>query len=170
MHPISSIGIDPGARGAVALRRRDRSVLARRLPAVAGPWGATVDADALYNTLLALMIDDPTVIVIEKVGGMRGQSASAAFTFGATCGVIHATVCRLGLPVVYVDPRTWRAKLGVYGYARAHCTPDAKTASRAIADANYPQCSWQWAAKGAVDLAEAALIAEFGIVTHGVNT
>jgi energy-converting hydrogenase Eha subunit A len=101
------------------------------------------------------------VCVIELVGGISGQSASAAFNFGRTCGMIAAVCEHLFPRVAYVPPATWRGKLGVHGYAR-RTGIEGKDASRAVATELWPADAAQFRRKKDDGPAEAALLAEYG--------
>ena len=47
-------------------------------------------------------------VFIEKVGGITGQSASAAFNFGAGWGFIKGVVATLRISFTLVSPQTWK--------------------------------------------------------------
>lgn len=161
------LGIDPGLKGGFAFLG-DKTLSIGRLP-VAGlkrnRKGRTeLDVRAFY----ALLCDErPDTVVIENVGGIKGQGAGGAFTFGETCGALRAA-CQIyatnyGLLDVFhkVSPVVWRARMGV----RRRCIEDrvdAKEGSRRVATRIWPEQSAAWADRKEDDgVAEALLIAAY---------
>lgn len=101
------------------------------------------------------------VLVVERVGGLPGQSAARGFSFGEGCGVLRACAEIVGLRVVFVEPAIWRAKLGV----RAAVLPgekDSKAASRRVALQHFPNAEYLFKRKKDDGLWEAALLALYG--------
>ena len=116
------IGIDPGITGAFV--RYDSAgggtiIDVNDMPKLRVTVGAGVravlDFDSMSEMVYKLIRSwEPELIVMEKPGGMTGQSASAAFTFGYVCGQIFAAVkihakCR----VHTVAPVTWKKAMKV---------------------------------------------------------
>lgn len=137
-------------------------VMAWRLPSIDAPHGATVDAEQLYALLVQCAAFAPRGVVIERVGGMPRDGASRAWAFGFTCGLIHEAVRRAGIPAHYAAPQSWRGCLGVYAHARKYHISDTKQASRAVASELFPTSARLWPNAARSDLAEAALLAEYG--------
>lgn len=91
------IGIDPGIKGGIAVARRSAGghVAVQRIRMPVGPDGE-VSSHGVFcmvrNALYANIIETagvpraPLFLYVEAVGGIRGQSASAAFTFGESTG------------------------------------------------------------------------------------
>ena len=81
------VGIDPGSLGALALLDGGRLVDVADMPIVKVRRGKT-DKSELEGYELARLLRrwDARLGVIEAVGGMTGQSASAAFNFGRPPG------------------------------------------------------------------------------------
>jgi len=94
-----------------------------------------------------------TVFVIERVGGMPGQSAPAAFNFGYGCGVLVTAARAAGLRIERVEPSVWKAALRV---------PRDKNAARARASDMMPTHAHLWPLKKHDGRAEAALLARYG--------
>lgn len=151
------LGIDPGASGAIASLDEDgRLVAVADMPTCMVRVGksdrARVSA-SLLRDLLAADADAVTMIVIEKVGGMTGQSASASFTFGYGCGLVEGVAAALALPLVLVTPQSWKKSAGI---------PAAKGASREAAMRLWPAQAGLFARVKDDGRAEAALIARHG--------
>lgn len=86
----------------------------------------------------------------ERVGGLPGQSAAGAFTFGYGCGALFAFARALGFRIERVEPSIWK---------RAMRCPADKQAARARASELFPRHSHLWPLKGDDGKAEAALLA-----------
>ena len=91
------VGVDPGAYGALALLKGGELITVHDMPILKIRRGKTdkaeVDSYALQRLFAGLEID---VVVLEQVGGMTGQSASAAFNFGRSCGCVEGVMKALG--------------------------------------------------------------------------
>lgn len=146
------VGIDPGAHGAIALLdRRGHVQNIHDMPTVKVKVGKTyrdrLSIQGFIDLLRGVEID---IVVIEQVGGMTGQSASAAFTFGLGCGLIHGAVAALNLPSCFLPPQRWKKAAGL--------GPD-KGAARLMAQQLWPDHAKQFARVKDDGRAEAALIA-----------
>lgn len=151
------LGIDPGAAGAIASLDADgRLVAVEDMPTVMVRVGKTdrrrVSA-SLLRELLAADADAITMVVIEKVGGMTGQSASASFTFGYSAGLVEGVIAALSLPVVMVTPQAWKRSAGI---------ASAKGAAREAAMRLWPGQAGLFARVKDDGRAEAALLARHG--------
>jgi len=163
-----TIGIDPGLSGAVALNYGTH-VETWRIPSVRVANSARrknrvsthVDGAALRALASDLALLQPKLCVIELVGGRPRDSAHGAFNFGMTCGRIAEAFEATGVPLAYVAPVVWRAKLGVRAHATQHQL-DTKESSRRIASQLWPASAKQWALKTYDGHAEAALLSEYG--------
>lgn len=127
------LGCDPGLTGAVALYDDDLDALiVRDAPTVQVSVGRSkarkVYQDAEYARIIRELA--PDVVAIEQVNGIKGQSASASFSFGAGYGLLRGIVAALGLPVHFIPPQTWRARLRV---------PSGKDGSRLRAGQLFPR-------------------------------
>lgn len=146
------LGCDPGLTGAVALYEDDLDVLiVRDAPTVkvqvGRAKGRVVYQDAEYARLIQAL--DPEVIIIEQVNGIMGQSASASFNFGVGFGLLRGIAAMLRVPVHFIPPATWRARLRV---------PAGKDGSRYRAGQLFPRYANLFARVKDDGRAEAALI------------
>jgi crossover junction endodeoxyribonuclease RuvC len=98
--------------------------------------------------------------VIEQVGGITGQSASAAFNFGRAAGAVEYTMTALGLRLVRVSPITWKKRLGIRG---------GKDDSRAAAMRLWPGMAERFKRVKDDGRAESALIGQWYNLTNGAN-
>jgi crossover junction endodeoxyribonuclease RuvC len=147
------MGIDPGLTGAVALWDDDLDVLvvhdAPTLQITVGKSASrTVYNDAAYARLIRALAPDR--VRIEQVGGITGQSASASFNFGAGYGLLRGIVAALEVPVDFVQPFVWRAKLRV---------PPGKDGSRLRASQIFPRYAQMFLRAKDHGRAESALLA-----------
>ena len=160
------MGIDPGLTGAIAYLDSDGRVTTYRLPVYkvikTKKQRSFIDGHMLRQMLEAAAMFSPVCCVLEDVGGITGQSASAAFNFGFSCGRIAEAIESAGIPLLMVRPQEWRAKTGVYSHSRQFPTGDTKDASRAVATALWRLDADQWIKKGDDGRCEAALMAEYG--------
>ena len=150
----ATMGVDPGQRGALAILHAPDAVTAFRLPAVQVLVGKTKrwrpDTLALLELMRACSIWNIGLCAIEKPFGMRGQSASAAVTYGETCGLIRMAVHAASIPVIPVSPGLWKKRVGC---------PKDKAAARLAASQLFPASAHQWPAAGDHDIAEAVWLA-----------
>lgn len=131
------MGIDPGLRGAAALLRRGWNRHGRFSYTFLDMADLeTVEIEnrshrQLDTRHLRRLIErwDPDIVVLEdvqppvrgnKFGGpdeqrMSNMSASDAFRFGRTCGIIYGIVCAYEIEPVMVNPRSWKHHFGLKG-------------------------------------------------------
>lgn len=104
------IGIDPGAKGAVAvLDDRLQLITAEPLPMLTN---GEVDAAELYRNLWHYpLLPEPTLAIIEKVSAMPGQGVTSMFNFGRNVGELKATLKILKIPYVEITPLAWKKKV-----------------------------------------------------------
>jgi crossover junction endodeoxyribonuclease RuvC len=98
----------------------------------------------------------PDVVVIELVGGITGQSASASFNFGAGVGLLRGISATLQVPVEHIHPAVWRSRLHV---------PKGKDGSRHRAGQLFPKHAHLFQRAKDDGRAESALIA-LAYATH----
>jgi crossover junction endodeoxyribonuclease RuvC len=150
---VRIVGVDPGAHGGVALLVDGRLERAVDMPAIEVRRGksdkAEVDGYALATLLREMQ---PAVVVVEQVGGIQGQSASAAFNFGRAAGAPEYIAKALGIRVEHVTPMRWKKALGLNA---------GKDGSRAMAMRLWPSLAALFARKKDNDRAEAALLAHW---------
>jgi crossover junction endodeoxyribonuclease RuvC len=112
-----------------------------------------IDEHALYDLIRKWADEGATHIYIEQVNGIPGQSAPAAFNFGAGYGAIRMAAIACGLAVEAVLPAEWKAVLHV---------PRDKKGARQRASQMIPTHRHLWAKAGDDGKAEAALLALYG--------
>jgi len=95
--------------------------------------------------------------VLEKVGGIPGQSAPAAFNFGRVYGEIRGVLGAFNIPIVDVMPQGWKGALDLYR-KEGETTAQLKTRSRAMAAELFPHMAAHFARAKDDGKAEAALI------------
>jgi hypothetical protein len=94
------MSIDPGLKGALL-----KWVDGVPIEVIAMPL-----ADKEYDLqAIAAFVHSSDAIIIEDVGGIRGQGASAAFNFGMGVGKLHGLAFALGIPLYKVRPMAWQA-------------------------------------------------------------
>lgn len=156
-------------------------------PGITGAWGAqdalttftvdmptredpdlgrrVLDRPKIIDLLRSAFMNDFTTLVIEKVGGIPGQAAHSAFTFGHGAGGITYAAEAIGFTVHEVPPMRWKSAM--------KCPADK---AKAIARATevFPAMAWRWEARRGngseaqrSGRAEAALMAEYGRQVYG---
>lgn len=147
------LGIDPGASGAMVLLQSGDISHVADMPILKIRRGKTDKAE-VDGAAVAFLVDlhKPDVAVIERVGGMTGQSASAAFNFGRAAGVVEGCIRSAGIRLEFVSPVTWRKGLNVN---------PGKDGSRAMAMNLWPASAENFKRVKDDGRAEAALIAEW---------
>lgn len=149
------VGIDPGQTGAVAfLYGSDVDVYP--MPTVpTGRNRVEIDPVAL-NDLLSSYVE-PSIVVIEAVGGDPKFGGASAFTFGKSFGIILATVALRGFPMIRVQPQVWKKSVLVG-------TDQSKEAAIAYVRRRFPKVNLVLPGKKSAshDLAEAVCLALYG--------
>lgn len=159
------LAADPGVHGAVA----GYDTVSGRL--VVGPMPTydrqvsgkanlrrTLDEDKVVDLILTWHTLGATHFIIERVGGMPGQSAPNAFTFGYGCGVLTTAARMAGMVIERVEPSRWKSVLRV---------PSDKKQARARASELFPNHGHMWPLVKDDGKAEAALLAKYGEVVFG---
>lgn len=156
------LAVDPGIHGALAYY--DGVALSvRGMPTYTIKAGKRqtdrprIDEARLVSMLRSAKLN-AQVLVIEQVGGIPGQSAPAAFTFGHGVGVVIGAAVALGYRIERVAPSQWKSALRV---------PADKRASRARASELLPAYSDLWPLQKHDGVAEAAMIALWGWQVFG---
>lgn len=164
-------GIDPGTSGAIAVfdTSTRRCVRATDMPT----WWVTkgkskkkrkrIDMIALAAELDLLVALDVKLVVMERVNGLPGQSASSAFSFGVGVGQLYMALVAKRLIFETVPPLAWKRALNVPGKTGKE-GEDNKTIM-SVAEALFPADHDKFrGVRGGmrVDRAEAAMIAMFG--------
>lgn len=155
-----AVGIDPGLSGCIAVNSDGRLSL-YDIPTYKKTINKSernvFDVPAIVDLVgrIALLYA-PELWLIEKVQGMTGQSASAAFQFGWGAGMLYGVIVATGQRVELIDPQSWKPKVRVMGKGGAK---DARIVERA--DSLFPGMHNEWRGpRGGLllDRAEAALI------------
>lgn len=160
------IGVDPGAYGALALVDGPCLIAVFDMPILKIRRGKTDKAEVDGYRLAAELAEFPGAhcgtAYLEQVGGITGQSASAAFNFGRSCGIVEGVLKGSGARVEFVPPGTWKRFLRVN---------PGKDGSRAMAARFWPDKAHLFARVKDDGRAEAALIAEYGrhMQMHGAQ-
>ena len=147
-----TIGIDPGASGAIVILDDGVPIEWTAMPTYKVGKSTRVNASELtYFLDHGVHVDH---VYIEDVHAMPGQGVSSMFNFGHSCGTVMGVIGVLGYAHTMVTPQKWKKAAGLIG--------TDKEAARARAIQLWPQ----WRAldtkgKGQA-LADAALIARFG--------
>lgn len=148
-----ALGVDPGRTGGLASVEMRGGVPfllgAMRMPIVAAKSKVTLDA----RTFLDFVYKGSTA-VIENVHAMPKQGVSSSFQFGRMFGAIEACCYESCERVTYVEPGTWKRKLGL---------GSVKQASRDLASRTFGQDMGKkfWPLAKDDGVAEAALIAYY---------
>ena len=147
------VGVDPGCYGALALFVDGCPSSVHDMPIIKVRRGKTDKAEIDSHSLWALLQKlAPDIGVVEQVGGMTGQSASAAFNFGRAAGAPEYLFVAAGARLERVSPMRWKKALGV---------KPGKDDSRAQAMKLWPGFASHFARKKDDGRAEAALIAHW---------
>ena len=112
------IGIDPGAKGAVAFLRDTGWFKIIPMPLLTTDKGkgtkTVVSAPLLYGALRG-MPDTHRIAIMEQVGAMPGQGVTSMFSFGRAVGVVEGVMAGLQVPLSQVAPQRWQKAMGVSG-------------------------------------------------------
>jgi crossover junction endodeoxyribonuclease RuvC len=152
---VRSLGVDPGLNGALALWDSDDRVLrVWDAPVLEIKVGRSARRKIYQDAAYAFIIEQaaPDRVVLEEVHGIKGQSASASFNFGAGFGLVRGVAAALKIPLTLVSTARWRARLLV---------PPGKDGSRARASQLFPANAQAFARAKDDGRAEAALISLF---------
>lgn len=148
---MKTIGIDPGAKGALALFEDDVLVRVWDMPVVMVKGKARVDAAAVGFILREAK---PDQAFMERVGAMPGQGVTSMFAFGMAAGIVMGALGALEIPLTLITPTEWKGALRV---------PKDKGGARARASQLLPAGANNWPLGKHDGRAEAALIAHYGI-------
>lgn len=159
------LGIDPGAKGALALvEPKTRTIIniwdmpnyMEKL--TTGKRKCTVDLEKLigiFKTIkTAALGDDVEIKVqIEKVQAFGRQSAPAAFNFGYAAAQPYVLAVVFGWDVAMVAPQSWKKQFGIIA--------TKKDAARLLVIKYFPKQREFFIRKMDVDRADAVLIAMY---------
>lgn len=156
------LGIDPGLSGGWALidgsaRLLDAGNFPTHQTRKNGKASTQLDGLALADVLGACRATDAFVEVVSSRPRQAGQ-----FQFGINCGLLHGILHAHGIPFELVAPALWK---GIFGIKRSEDETKAekKTDARLIAASLYPTHAHMFARVKDDGVAEAALIALYGL-------
>lgn len=157
------LGIDPGAKGALALVGPSgyldalHDMPTRQHTLAGGTVKTRIDTVKLAALLRELR---PDAVFLEQVNSHSGEGPMGAFAFGRGVGALEGAIgACLGLQATEVPPATWKRLVGV----RKGPDGDRKGPAKVKAGKLWP--AWaQRLAKARADKSEAALIAWYGFL------
>lgn len=118
------IGIDPGAKGAIALYDDKRhTLLIHDMPYFQMTVGKTrkkrLNGVEILHMLRGFRDIGATMACMEAVGGRPKQSAPTAFVLGWGAGLIYQSLVALSIPVEHIPPAVWKRALRAPAEKRA---------------------------------------------------
>lgn len=157
-----SIGIDPGAKGGIAMispytimafamPMAGKDVDAGKLAAILRGWTQQSLYASQRENLLAM-------VYLEKVHAMPGQGVSSMFKFGESFGIIKGVLGTLAIPYELVTPQAWKKRV-------LEGTDKSKEAAIDYCRRKYPQVSLlatERSRKPHSGMADALCIATYG--------
>lgn len=166
------LACDPGLTGAFAILDERGTLHLKDMPTTKRPAGKRntlrpfIDRPAVIDLLRKIYAIGYEILVIELVGGIPGQAAHGAFTFGHGAGGITYAAEAIGYRVVEVPAMRWKSAMKV---------PADKAKAIDRASEEFPAYVNHWApirGNGSLEQrsgrAEAALLARYGQMTEGV--
>jgi crossover junction endodeoxyribonuclease RuvC len=156
---MTILGIDIGARGALALISLDGQLLnVADMPVLAdGPKGRPAVNPALLAELIYRW--QATRAFIEFVNARPGEGPTGAFAFGRSRGVVEGVMSACGVPAAMIAPAAWKRLVGI-----APGKGGAKDAARSEAIRRWPSQAALFARVKDDGRAEACLIAIAGMI------
>lgn len=165
-HIANVIGIDPGFTGGVAIVNIDFQLVdAWQMPTRKPKNVTEIDARQLAD-----MIDQSRckTAYVEFVVSRPRQAHQ--FRFGISTGVVHGVLETLGLTVHTIAAQRWKAGVGLAQRAVNEHTSVSKARSRALAAKVWPAQAHLFKRTTDDGVAEAALIALYGMGLEKDNT
>ncbi len=148
-----TVGIDPGATGAIACLAHDGALLwVEDMPYADGHVLAPILARIVLRSHEA-----HRHAIVERAQAMPGQGIASTFRYGAGYGAILGVLGALDIPLVTVHPGVWKRGAGLHR---------DKGASRRRAVELWPDHADLFARVKDDGRAEAALIARHGWATR----
>lgn len=150
------LGIDPGAKGAIATLTDTGELLdIVDMPATLEPNGRKITNAPLLAMIIAK--SHATRIYCEFMSSRPNDGVLQAFSFGRCRGVVEGIAGAFDLPVIFVTAPTWKR------FAQVPPGKEHKDVARTRAIARWPAHAELFARKLDVDRAEAAFIGECGL-------
>ena len=147
------LGIDPGCSGSLVLITEQGHYIDHlAMPTIKVGTKSRVNGAAVAAWIRQYGI---THAYLEQVGAMPGQGTASMFTFGHAAGVAEGILQGLNIPYTLVTPQAWKKSAGLIG--------SDKDASRSRAIQLYPELRALDAKAKGQAIADALLIARFGI-------
>jgi len=148
---MRTLGIDPGASGAIVLLEDGHPIEWTAMPTIKIGTATRVNAAALTDFIASCCCDH---VFVEQVHAMPGQGVTSMFNFGHSCGTVMGVLGAMCIPHTMVTPQAWKKTAGLIG--------TDKDAARARAIQLWPK--WRELDKKGKGqaLADAALIAKHG--------
>ena len=131
------MSIDPGLKGGIVVWDDDAPKICLPMPVN----GKDIDVKEIEFIVDEYNIEEA---VIEKVGGLPGQSSAAGFTFGVGWGMIVGGLMMLGVKVNTLSPVAWQNQFHA-GLAR---NIEPKDRSRMAAGRLFPNFVQELKKKG----------------------
>ena len=138
-------GIDPGAKGAIALQYNDGRAFVYDMPML----GKEVNGAEVASIFKEFPAEH---VWIEQVNSF-GMGRTSAYNFGQGVGILKGVMAALEVPYTLVTPQKWKKHFGL---------SKEKDHSRLLATRLYPSMADQFALKKHDGRAEAILIGKYG--------
>lgn len=156
-----SLGLDPGAAGALSYRNEEGHKVIRFVTGKNKPKKKIYEiCDELSNILFDDIFGDSPTFGVENTHAFERDTPAHAYVFGRNAGlVIGAVVSRLRVDPQFIDPKVWQRFFGLGG--KYPSTKARKNAHKKVAQKICPYL------KVTLDMADAILIAEYIWRTQG---
>lgn len=150
------LGIDPGLSGGLALLDDAGNLVTLEIPSMKSSGrGRQLNWQLLVDSFDVLGLHEADHCFLEQVNTRPNEARSAAFKFGTVYGGLIGIIAADRIPLTLVTPAKWKKKLSVTA---------EKDSSRARACQIFPNNASSFARKKDDGVAEAALIAHYGLM------
>jgi crossover junction endodeoxyribonuclease RuvC len=149
------VGIDPGLYGAIVkLDPEAHTLQVFEMPILT--IQKTKKKTFIDQVRLGTILCDDNILrlYLEEVNARPEEGVVSSFTFGQAYGTVIGAAGALEIPTTFVRPAIWKKSLKV---------PADKDAARYRASQLFPQCASAWVKRSQDGLAEASLIAFYGM-------
>jgi hypothetical protein len=155
------VGIDPGLHGGIAkIDPEAHTVELFKMPILTFTKTKTKTYVDQYRLGNILCDNEILRCYLEEVGARPDEGVVSTWTFAQSYGTVIGALGALEIPTTLVRPAVWKKVLKV---------PADKDAARYRASQLFPQCAKAWEKKNEDGLAEASLIAFYGMCELGYN-
>ena len=159
-----TIGIDPGATGALAVLADGRCTAMHDMPVMPrGAGGQQINATSLAAILRYILQQHQgafPIAVLEAVSAMPGNGGSSMFRFGESYGVVRGVLGALDIGIVPANPAVWKKHM--------HLSGKEKDVARTVAIERFPNVADRLTRKKDIGRADALLIALWAELTEQV--